>query len=223
MVVGYRVRMLSDEAVELGTRAARLLAGSGCRVGPGLTEGEFARIEQEYGFEFADDHRAFLAAGLPLNTPRPTTEGVYYTHAAPWPDWRDGDPESLRKALGWPVEGVLFDVRQYFWFSEWGTKPADVEEAVEVAKSRLASVPQMVPLYGHRYLPPGRGTYGHPVLSMYQTDIICYGADLANYVQREFGGPEAKQGDGDGDGDSEGDAGGQWNPRPTVPFWSELM
>lgn len=53
-----------------GEEAARRLARAGQHeIGPGLTCAEFTRIEQDYGFEFADDHRAFLAAGLPLNPP----------------------------------------------------------------------------------------------------------------------------------------------------------
>ena len=35
----------------------------------------------------------------------------------------------------------------------------------------------MIPVYAHRYLPAGRGTHGHPVLSIWQTDIIVYGTD----------------------------------------------
>jgi hypothetical protein len=44
----------------------------------------------------------------------------------------------------------------------------------------------MVPMQGHRYLPAGRGTHGHPVLSMFQTEIIYYGLDLARYIDKEF-------------------------------------
>ena len=36
---------------------------------PGLTDAEIDRAEREYGFEFADDHKAFLQAGLPVNKP----------------------------------------------------------------------------------------------------------------------------------------------------------
>lgn len=204
--------MLNEKAVELAARAARLLAGTGCRLGPGLTGPEFARIEREYGFEFADDHRAFLAVALPLNTPNPVVEGVYYAHAEPWPDWRDGDPESLRKSLDWPVEGVLFDIEHNaFWDVEWGAKPPAADEAIEAAKAHLAEVPQMVPVYGHRYLPPGHGTYGHAVLSMYQTDIISYGYDLADYIVREFDQSNAVPFDGDR------------QKRLTVPFWSQFV
>ena len=61
--------MISGEAARLGEEAARRLARTGQHeIGPGLTDAEFARIERDYDFEFADDHRAFLAAGLPLTS-----------------------------------------------------------------------------------------------------------------------------------------------------------
>jgi hypothetical protein len=47
----------------------------------------------------------------------------------------------------------------------------------------------MIPVYSHRYLPAGRGGYGHPVLSMYQVVIgACHAVvvtdvDLARRVR----------------------------------------
>ena len=63
----------------------------------------------------------------------------------------------------------------------------------------------MIPLYAHRYLPAAIA--GHPVLSIHQTDVIGYGADLTDWLHREFGigEPAAKR------------------VRPTVPFWSALV
>ncbi|MFD7667426.1 hypothetical protein [Streptomyces sp. NPDC059788] len=52
----------------------------------------------------------------------------------------------------------------------------------------MATVPQLVPVYGHRYLPGTAGESGHPVLSVHQADIIIYGNDLADYVRHEFTG-----------------------------------
>jgi hypothetical protein len=69
----------------------------------------------------------------------------------------------------------------------------------------------MVPVYGHRYLPAGRGTFGHPVLSMWQTDIIYYGLDLADYIDHEFGSVDPGPG---------ADA---WNPQATIEFWREFV
>lgn len=42
----------------------------------------------------------------------------------------------------------------------------------------------LVPAHARRYLPAGRRGVGHPVLSMWQTDIICYGLDPADYMDQ---------------------------------------
>ncbi|RRS01713.1 hypothetical protein [Glycomyces terrestris] len=168
---------------ELGIAAAEALARSGHqRIAPGLTDAEFERIEAECGFEFSDDHRAFLSVGLPLDdaTERPRPGWPW------WIDWRAGDPEILQARVGWPVEGVLFDVSMNeFWYDDWGPRPAAMSEALALATERPAAAPRMVPVCGHRCLPAGRGTWGHPVLSMYQTDIIVYGADLLAFIEGE--------------------------------------
>ncbi|MEV7071614.1 hypothetical protein [Streptomyces sp. NPDC093990] len=200
--------MISSEGVRLGAEAARRLAETGLyEFEPGLTDAEFARIESEYGFEFADDHRAFLAAGLPVNVP--PEEGQ--TWSKPWPEWRGGDLDSLSRQLAWPTEGVLLDVEHNaFWYDGWGERPSDEATALDTARRHLRAAPVLVPVYAHRYLPAGRGSFGHPVLSMWQTDVIYYGLDLADYVHQEF--DEAR-----------GDVDEDWNPRATVPFWRDLV
>ncbi|MGV9339157.1 hypothetical protein [Streptomyces sp. NPDC003688] len=157
--------------------AARALQGMlRTKIGPGLTERELDAVETRFGFTFSADHRVFLAAGLPHGSSR-------------WPDWRDGDPGDLAERLARPVEGVLFDVEHnVFWHPGWPSRPAETSEALRVARTELESVPQLVPLYGHRYLPGTAGEYGHPVLSVHQTDIILYGNDLTDYIQHEFTG-----------------------------------
>ncbi|WP_053756851.1 hypothetical protein [Streptomyces sp. AS58] len=200
--------MINDEAARLGAEAARRLAQTGLyEFEPGLTDAEFARVEREYGFEFADDHRAFLATGLPVNVP--PSEGQ--TWSKPWPEWRSGDPDTLRNQIGRPVEGVLFDVESnMFWHEAWGERPAGAAAALAAARRRLAEVPVLVPVYAHRYLPAGRGNFGHPVLSIWQTDIIYYGLDLADYMRQEFN-------------EARGDVDETWDPRATVPFWRDLV
>jgi hypothetical protein len=140
---------------------------------PGLTDDELDAVEQRFGFTFAEDHRAFLQAVLPVGER--------------WPDWRHGSEQALGDQLAWPVRGVLFDVEHAdVWPADWGMRPPTMTQALVVAEERLATVPQLVPVYGHRYLPAGRGSGGHPVLSVYQTDIIYYGLDLDDYIHREF-------------------------------------
>ncbi|WP_376787326.1 hypothetical protein [Micromonospora halotolerans] len=161
----------------------------------GLTEAELARVEHIFDFQFADDHRAFLAAGLPTGPS--------------WPDWRRGERKDLRDRLAWPVHGVLFDVEHNgYWHESWGERPDNRREAVANAEPHLRKVPQMVPVFGHRFLPSGRGSYGHPVLSMYQTDVIYYGDDLEDYIHSEFGGPAPDRGQ---------------EPHATVAFWRDFL
>ncbi|MET7285174.1 hypothetical protein [Streptomyces sp. NPDC005573] len=200
--------MISEEGKRRGAEAARRLAETGLyEFEPGLTDAEFERIEREFGFEFADDHRAFLAAGLPVNVP--PEEGQ--TWSKPWPEWRGGDLDSLRDQLAWPVQGVLLDVEHgSFWYEGWGERPADRAAALDAARRHLLDVPVLVPVYAHRYLPAGRGSSGHPVLSMWQTDIIYYGLDLVDYMHREFD-------------EIRGEAGESWKPRATAPFWRDLL
>ncbi|MER8097117.1 hypothetical protein [Streptomyces goshikiensis] len=163
-------------------------------IGPGLTERELDAVETRFGFTFATAHRVFLSAGLPHGS-------------SGWPDWRNGDPEDLAGRLAWPVEGVLFDVEHNgFWHPAWPSRPAGTSEALRVARTELESVPQLVPVYGHRYLPGTAGEQGHPVLSVYQTDIILYGNDLADYIHHEFAGRSSSL-----------------LTRTTVDFWSYFV
>ncbi|MEV6775264.1 hypothetical protein [Streptomyces syringium] len=79
-----------------------------------------------------------------------------------------------------------------FWHPVWGPRPAETSDALRIAQSELATVPQLVPVYSHRYLPGTAGEWGHPVLSVHQTDIIFYGNDLADYIRHEFTGRSSR-------------------------------
>jgi hypothetical protein len=104
---------------------------------------------------------------------------------------------------------VLFDVEHTaLWHPSWGQRPAGTGEALRTARQHLSRAPRMIPVFGHRYLPAGRGTYGHPVLSIYQSDIIVYGTDLADYITCEF---------------SRRLISADWAPPPMVPFWSDFL
>jgi hypothetical protein len=192
-----------DNGAALGSAAADVLKEhlvkpwmrNGVTLEPGLTEAELAAAEERFGFEFADDHRALLTEVLPTG---PT-----------WPDWRAGDPETLHKQVDWPVDGVLFDVLENgFWHERWGERPTNDNAAVEQAKAHLATVPRMIPIFLHRCLPAGHGTFGNPVLSMYQTDIIYYGLDLLDYVANEFHVRDPHH---------------PWHHPKPIPFWDDLL
>ncbi len=102
-------------------------------------------------------------------------------------DWT-GPEDRIRRALAWPLEGLLFDVENGIWRAEWGERPARTEERAEVVTALVAGAPPLIPIRGHRYLPAEPFEAGNPVLSVYQSDIIYYGRDLEDYFAREFGG-----------------------------------
>ena len=206
--------MAESSGIRLGREAATRLAELGCcEIRPGLTDSEFERIEQRYGFEFADEHRAFLAAGLPVRD-LDEVDAEWQTWEKPWPDWRDGAPEDLQRHLDWPVDEVLRHVEQEkLWPRCWGQRPADPAAALMQARQRLQDLPPLVPVYAHRFLPAGHGSWGHPVLSVWQLgDIICYGGDLSMWVRLEFTEVD------DHDWHSR-----QWKSRVTVPFWRDYL
>ncbi|MFD8386476.1 hypothetical protein ACFV2X_49620 [Streptomyces sp. NPDC059679] len=162
----------------------------------GMSERELDQVEEHWGFRFAPEHRTLLGAGLP-------------TGSRSWPDWRDGDTEDLAERLAWPINGVLFDVEHNsFWHPEWDLRPASTPDALEMARTYLAKVPVMVPIHSHRYLLADPERTGTPVLSMHQTDIICYGTDLADYFHHEFGRPVPTP---------------EHHQYATIPFWSYFL
>ena len=147
----------------------------GTSVGPGLSASEFENIEREFHFVFPPDLRLLLSLGLP--------------QGGAFPPWRELSLRSeLVGRMTWPVRGTLMDVESgAFWYPTWGPKPAGLDEAKAAAGRELAAVPRLIPLYSHRYLPAEPCEAGNPVLSVYQTEIICYGANLADYAANEFG------------------------------------
>jgi len=70
--------------------------------------------------------------------------------------------------------------------ASWGGRPTDPAIAELEAVEHLARWPLLVPLYGHRYLPPAPVASPVPVLSVVQSDVVHYGSDLMEWVQREF-------------------------------------
>jgi hypothetical protein len=102
-------------------------------------------------------------------------------------DWRT-DRKQIREMLDWPLQGLLFDIEQNnFWMDVWGVIPEREAERREIATAAVRAAPKLIPLLGHRYLPADPCEPGNPVFSVYQTDIIYYGADLEHYFQNEFG------------------------------------
>ena len=101
-------------------------------------------------------------------------------------DWRSDD-EEIRAMLSWPLEGLLFDVENnVLWWPEWGERPDTAAGRAEVLAKVVNAAPKLIPLVSHRYLPADPHESGNPAFSIHQSDVIYYGADLADYFEREF-------------------------------------
>jgi hypothetical protein len=121
-------------------------------------------------------------------------------------DWRT-DEVHIRRMLAWPFEGILFDVEHGLWWRDWGERPETAAERAEALGAIIRGAPKLIPLFGHRYLPAEPHEAGNPVFSVYQTDVIYYGADLEDYFEREFARTNHPP------------------PRPSrhIRFWSDLV
>ena len=138
-----------------------------------LTDQEIADVERCFEFRFPLDLKAFLQTGLPVSDR--------------FPNWRADSKDALRDRLQRPLEGILFDVDcNRFWLPEWGSRPDDLEDAFTRVRQLVAAAPKLIPVYSHRMMPDSPHIAGNPVFSVHQTDIICYGVDLADYFVHEF-------------------------------------
>lgn len=182
---------MDDEYVAL---VLERLSAAGVEIEPGLRDEELARVEATLSLQFPPDLRMLLRAGLPVSKR--------------FPDWRSGSDEELRWLLDGPADGIAFDVEtNAYWRDDWGSRPADAEEAVAVTREQIAKAPILVPIFGHRFIPAEPSEEGNPVFSVSQTDVIVYGNDLADFLAVEFRVPRP-----------------EWSrsaPK-SIRFWSEL-
>lgn len=164
-----------DEISDVGEKAAVILRTAGVELAPGLTDAEFDAVTEQHGFRFNPDHRSLLATALPAGDR--------------WPDWRNGDEAHLRQMLDWPARGMVFDALRQdppFWGASWGHRPATESDVEAVTRRELAKWPQLIPIYGHRMTPAAPSPSGSPVFSVWQTDVIFYGANLLEYLANEM-------------------------------------
>ena len=179
-------------ALDLIVSSIQRLRDGGVRLEPGLSDEEVSRVEDRFGFSFGPEHRELLQSAVPVGES--------------WPDWRNDSDEDLRGRLDWPVEGLLFDVRNNgFWPASWGDAPDGEEDREPQARAHPVRVPRLTPIFAHRYLTADEQFTPSPVFSVHQTDVIFYGDDLLDYVAHEFHVPPPHP-----------------SARTYVPFWSDL-
>jgi len=141
--------------------------------GPGLSDSELATAQGEAGAAFPPDLCELLTATLPSGPG--------------FPDWRNRPRDAMDEWRAQLVDGIHFDVLDnVFWPRAWPARPDSPAESRQIVAERLAEAPALIPIYSHRGIPNEPLEAGNPVFSVWQTDIIIYGNDLADYLRQEF-------------------------------------
>ncbi len=177
-------------AEEMGGRSWRI----GTRWQVGLDEPRIDALELHWKLRFPRDYRQFLSV---LNAPDRGMYCVGWSDDPPYGlqeeddepsffDWRKDD-EALTAALNRPLEGLLFDVEENaIWLDSWGERPGRDADVRKKVAQLVAAAPMLIPITGHRYLLANSREAGNPVLSVWQSDIICYGSNLKNFLLLEL-------------------------------------
>ena len=139
----------------------------------GLSALELAVAQEQAEAVFPDDLCELLATTLPAG------DG--------FPDWRGQPGKAMQEWRERLVGTIHFDVlHNSFWLDEWGALPDDASESRQIVTEALREAPALIPIYAHRAIPNDPVAAGNPVFSVYQTDIILYGANLTEYLANEF-------------------------------------
>jgi len=206
-----------DEQQALGVGGATWRRGT--RWTGDLDDAAISAIERREGFRFTDQHRLFLRA---LHATRPRMRRFSFgdpgdgdrlveRDAPGFYHWID-DAAEIAAARAAVVEGLVFDVEENgLWPAGWGARPrAAVERAARVAEL-VRAAPPLAPIFGHRFVVDA-GWGRAVVLSIVQSDVIVYGADLRAYLLNELHGLLGTAAPSDGPVVDPAD----------IPFWGEL-
>jgi hypothetical protein len=100
-------------------------------------------------------------------------------------------------------------VRHEIWWPEWGDRPARPKDQKERLRGIFAGAPKLIPLVGIRYIPDEPHERGNPVFSVMASDIIHYGANVLDWLERERAGFQATP--------------KQWPPIKEIRFWGQAV
>jgi hypothetical protein len=119
-----------------------LLRRRGVTLRCGLDERQLLQAERRYGVRFPPDFADLLTRFVPVSN-------KFYDLSDP----SKKNQAIIRAALEWPSEGIMFDVEHNcFWLQDWGERPSQMQEALRVAKDRLAEIPALIAKGKHFFL-----------------------------------------------------------------------
>lgn len=215
----------------------------------GLSESEVTEVERRYHLTFPPDYRLFLRHLHGVDHPRlcahylaedevpekAQAEGALATaivqeheqymaleERPSFYNWLT-DTDAIEGQFAWLWEGLQFDIEYGdVWLPSWGAKPATLEEQRERARGLVEAAPRLIPIFGHRYLLAEPSVAGNPVFSVYQSDIVVYGANLRDYLLFEFAGMLGLK-RMDMERETRPRVHERFSGYQAIPFWGELL
>jgi hypothetical protein len=147
----------------------------------GYSQAELDDVQAKWGLRFPPDLIERLRESRPL-----------IDHVQCF-DWLTADPAHIRERLAWPFESYWTSVERHeLWWPEWGERPASPAELKEKVRGIFADAPKLIPLLAHRYISEEPYETRNPVFSVFFSDIVYYGANLLDWMERERAGPRVK-------------------------------
>lgn len=150
----------------------RRLADVGQKCERGLSQRALDELAGRIGLPIPPDLREFWATAWPVG------KG--------WWDWRRTE-WSRTKMNERITDELMFHVASGdTWLETWGDRPKRKVEAREVVLAWVAKGPALLQLYSHRFAVCEPALPDTPVVSIYSSDWIYYGWNLASYLEHEF-------------------------------------
>lgn len=139
----------------------------------GLSEAEFLEIERVYQIKLPKEFKSFYSHSLPISV------GFYN-----WRDFSENNVSQIKLLMRKVKQDIIKDIDDIDWNDDWGQEPEDIGARNKIIMDRLEQAPNLIPIYGHRYIAE-LNTEKSPVISAVGSDVIYYAYDLNGYLSGE--------------------------------------
>ena len=164
-----------EEGSKMIDKIRNILLKNKVRLIPGMTEKGISYAEEFYDITFPKNYKEMLMNFVPVSN------GFYN-----WNDYSKENVNLIKNMLELPYEDIIFDIRENdFWLEQIGEYSNDVEARIKIFNNYKNNIPKIIPIYSHRYVISDNNVE-YPVISIHQTDVIYYGANLLEYFENEF-------------------------------------
>jgi hypothetical protein len=158
-----------------------------------LTDHQIDKIEEKYVVKFNDEHREFLRILHAINKKEiieyeGENDEIIYEENIWFYNWLE-DEDEIKERLHGLSDWLYSDVEglNKVWLKSWGKKPLSNEVKKEIFQDWFSKIPQLLPIYGHRFAVNDSSLKWNPIISVWGTDIIVVGWDFKSYLLNEIG------------------------------------